>query len=191
MAPKEHIMDREKRIVRAINYYRNGICKTITEAANKWDIPRKTLSQRLDKHHVSRQEGQVNNMRLNPAQEKAVVRWIQNLTRKGWPPSYSYLRGRVWDLIKREYHEARPLGKNYCQGFLRRHKDLGAAFANRVDKKRVVKHARQVYQDHFTKVRSNIMFEEQEWLTLFSGKRLLKNINLSLKTYIIWMKRVS
>jgi hypothetical protein len=135
-------MERETRIQNALKDLRDQKCSTIAEASNKWDVKYNTLWDRF--------KG-ITTTRLL-AQEKAVVQWIIGLTKKGFPPTYTLLKNRVLDLIQRENPNAPPLGKNYAQAFIERHKELGVAFANRRDKKRVLPKAKEVYMDFFDKV---------------------------------------
>jgi hypothetical protein len=145
-------MERETRIQNALKDLRDQKCSTIAEASNKWDVKYNTLWDRFKGITTTRLLAQEPRMKISLSQEKAVVQWIIGLTKKGFPPTYTLLKNRVLDLIQRENPNAPPLGKNYAQAFIERHKELGVAFANRRDKKRVLPKAKEVYMDFFDKV---------------------------------------
>lgn len=147
-------MDREKQIKGALHDLGTINGSTYKDIGLKWGIPLSTLRERHKSITHSRTTAREQQQVLTHAQEQGVVHWITGLTKKGFPPTHKLLRARIEDIIKMFNPDASSLGKNYITRFLRRHKELGSAFANRRDKKRVIPHAKEVYRDFFTKVSS-------------------------------------
>lgn len=92
-------------------------------------------------------------MNLTSSQERAVIKWIQSLTAKGFPPTYPLLRARIESVRRAKDPAAPPLGNNYITKFITRHQNLGAAFLDRRSKERVSVGVQTVYRDFFHKVR--------------------------------------
>jgi hypothetical protein len=145
-------MDQESIIKKALKALSTKEFRTIASAARKYGVSYTTLHDRYQGCSTTRQRAQEPRMRLNIAQERAVVRWIGGLTAKGFPPTYTLLRARIKAIKHTENPDAPPLGKNYITKFIKRHPELGAAISNRRDKKRAIVSCKAVYQDFFNKV---------------------------------------
>ena len=76
----------EKRIVLAIQAFRKGNYPSITAIAQAFDLPKTTLSYRLNGKRVSRRAAHIEQQLLTPVEEKAIVRWIKKLDDWGFPP---------------------------------------------------------------------------------------------------------
>jgi hypothetical protein len=142
-------MERESIIKKAIKALNNKECPTVASAARKYGIPSTTLQNRYTRVTTTRQEAHEAQMVLNLKQEEAIVQWIGALTSQGFPPTYALLRARIDDVKQAENLNAPPVGINYITKLLTRHPRLGAAFADRRDKKRAIVGSKAIYEDFF------------------------------------------
>lgn len=67
----------EKRILLAIQAFRKGNYPSITATAQAFDLPKTTLTYRLNGKRVSRRAAHIEQQLLTPVEEKAIVRWIK------------------------------------------------------------------------------------------------------------------
>lgn len=89
-------MDTEKRIQLAINDLKQKKkYPTVTVAARVYGVQQSTLYRRYHHQTSDRTHAQESRMNLTSSQEKAVIKWIQSLTAKGFPPTYPLLRARI------------------------------------------------------------------------------------------------
>jgi len=137
-------MDEESLIKKALKALNTEECRAITYAAQKYGVAYNTLRARYRKETTTRLRAHESQMALNLAQERAVIQWIGGLTIKGFSPTYTLLHSRIEAVRYAENLEDPPLGKNYLTKLIKRHPELGVAFANRRDKKRVLANPRVV-----------------------------------------------
>lgn len=146
-------MDTEKRIQLAIKDLKQKKYPTVTVAARVYGVQQSTLYRCYHHQTSDCTHAQESQMNLASSQERAVIKWIQSLTAKGFPPTYPLLWAWIESVQCAEDPAAPPLGKNYITKFITCHPNLGASFSERHDKERVFVGVQAVYQDFFHKVR--------------------------------------
>jgi len=106
----------EEDIQRALNAVANGVSQQ--KAGLEYGVPRSTLRDRINST-FSRVEAHEFQQRLSPVQENRLTQWVLNQESLGLAPTHGQIRafaGRV--LYARG--DAKPLGKRWMAGFLRR-----------------------------------------------------------------------
>lgn len=111
----------------------NGL--SLTQAAQKWGIPKQTLSDRL-KGRKSVQEVQQPAQHLSQHQEERLEMWVLRQEALGYAPSHGQLRACAVSLLKEQGTSAPVLGKNWVTRFLRRHKELKTKLGRRQEASR-------------------------------------------------------
>jgi hypothetical protein len=92
-------MPNEEDIDKAINDLKSSKCATFTEAADKHNVHRSTLSRRYHKITVSRAENvSLNKKHLTNTMEEALLELINDLTIRGMPPTPQILENLVVEL---------------------------------------------------------------------------------------------
>ena len=90
----------EARIQLAVEALRSGQIRSVRKAADAFDVPKSTLHRRV-KGGGTRQEAQVQNRKLRPTEEAALIRWIESMDDRGMAPTVGYIR-QMADLLIRE-----------------------------------------------------------------------------------------
>jgi hypothetical protein len=102
-----------------------------TQVAKKYSVDRSTLSKRHRGVQRSRSYQYENQQVLNNEQSKTLIKWINDLTERGLPPSHEMLRN-----FAKEISGNRP-GKNWPTRWLKTHSDeLISRFTTGMDKER-------------------------------------------------------
>src|SRR5450432_878527 len=86
--------------------------------AKKFQVHRTTLQRRFQGVQQSRQVASAENHQcLSLAQEKTLIRFINQLTERSMPPTSQIVKNVAEELCER------PINKNWVGGFTRRYKD--------------------------------------------------------------------
>ena len=103
-----------------------------TATSKKYEVPRKTLRNRFLGKTVSRQEATSEcHQCLTAAQEEALIQLINHLTNRGLPSTNCMVKNLAEEII------GRPVGKNWSNQFVQRHKErLISRYLGNIDKKR-------------------------------------------------------
>jgi hypothetical protein len=92
------------------------------EAAQKWGVPRTTLSDRIRDQGTARDQSQPT-QHLSKNQESNLVSWILRQESLGYALSYSQIRTCVKALLRQQDLEVK-LGCNWVPKFVRRYPEL-------------------------------------------------------------------
>ena len=113
--------------------------------SKKYGVPRTTLRERFLGHRHSRKEATAEHHQcLSIAQEDALVGLINRLTNRGLPPTNYMVKNLAEEMIQR------PVGKNWSNQFVARHKHrLTSAYLQNIDKKRVKAEYAPMFQQFF------------------------------------------
>ena len=131
---QDHSPSHEERVLLAVEAFRQGQCKSINQAAEAYDVPPSTVSDRL--HGLpSRRDAQINNRKLSPTEELSLVQWILSMDERGMPPTITYTR-RLANLLLSERGED-SVGENWVSKFVRRHDEIKAKYCRKYDYQRV------------------------------------------------------
>lgn len=104
---------------------------SIRKAAQMHGIPHQTLSDRLQGTHAQKDQVQPG-QRLSPAQEQRLVTWILHQERLGYAPTHSQVKACAQSMLDIK-GEKQPLGKNWLDGFKRRHSEIHTKIGRRME----------------------------------------------------------
>lgn len=123
----------EQAVQEALHAIANGMSQNKAEL--EYGVPRSTLQNRL-KGIPTRQQAHAHEQRLSPTQEDHLAEWILNQECLGKGPTHQQIRifaGRILDVKG----DAKPLGKRWMAGFLRRNPILKTKKQFQIDSARV------------------------------------------------------
>jgi hypothetical protein len=137
---------KNKRLEAALVDYRKKVYKSVNAAAKAHDVPVATLRDRV-KGATSRAVASEAKQILSAGEEKALVKWILDVSQSGYPPRKSQLREMAEDIRQQRVSkindasiilvEYPPIGTEWTDRFIRRHASLKTAFARRIDASRM------------------------------------------------------
>lgn len=135
-------LDRERRITLAMKSLSNGEAKSISQAAERFCIPKSTLHGRVHGHHVAAKDSQAHNQRLSPLEEEQLVDWIQELARCHLNPRLNQINYMA-EVVLRARGVPLPLnqpsiGATWHKKFLARHDNLHTVLSRGLDHARAV-----------------------------------------------------
>ena len=111
----------EDAVARAISDIKdNGLSQH--QAAQKWGVPRTTISNRLGGQTAMADQIQPK-QHLTGDQETRLASWILHQESLGYAPSYSQIRACVLSLLKQQGYEPK-LGRNWVFKFIQRRSEL-------------------------------------------------------------------
>ena len=132
----------EDAIARAIRAYKTGQHPTIQRAAESQGIAYSTLHGRLNLGRQSRRKAHELDQSLGTAEEKAVVKRIEEMDRRGFPLRVDMVRHMGVRILQQREKLANAhdviLGKHWITRFLDRHPHLASKFSTQVKKQRIV-----------------------------------------------------
>jgi DDE superfamily endonuclease/Tc5 transposase DNA-binding domain/helix-turn-helix, Psq domain len=116
---------------------------TCHTAATVFNVPRRTLYDRVNGMKKARNKAHERDQILTHAEEKVLVRWITRLTITGYPPRYATLlemaeeirKQRVKDKVQTVIYD--DIGEQWVQRFLRRHPELVSITPRSIDAVRI------------------------------------------------------
>ena len=144
--PSEKARAKNERVEAALKEYLEKKFKSVTAAAKAHDVPEATLRARV-KGRKSRAEAKEEMQLLAKAEEDALVRWILDVSKAGYPPRKPQVR-EIAEQIRRErvskindasitLVEYPPIGDQWVDRFIQRHPSLQTAYARRIDASRI------------------------------------------------------
>lgn len=95
---------------------------SIRKAAQQWGVPRSTVRERIHGSQT-REKAYERWQRLSATDEKSVVKWVLAQASLDVPVTHQQLRNFVTHVLARRGDNV-PLGKNWVDGFLRRHPEI-------------------------------------------------------------------
>lgn len=125
---------KEQSIQRALDEFEKGLFSSLRKAANHHGVPRTTLSYRL-RGRRSTAEADRKSQRLSKDEERALVRYFQDLQRQDQCPDHPKMHSIVTRFLRNKGDENR-LGKNYLTRLVSRHSELKAGGARSTGAKR-------------------------------------------------------
>jgi Tc5 transposase DNA-binding domain len=142
----EEAQAKNNRVEVALKDYRNKVYKSVNATAKAHNVPVRTLQERVN-GSKSRAEANKKKQILSAAEEKALVKWILEVSEHGYPPRKSQLREMAEDIRQQRVSkindasiilvEYPPIGREWTDCFIQRHPCLTTAFARRIDASRV------------------------------------------------------
>jgi transposase len=135
--PPPKILSKEARLLLAEQAFKLGQFKSVRKAAKKYGVGRTTLQERLN--GVPPRKGRrAPNNRLQLAEEQALVNWILEMERRGFPAYIIDVKRMAEQLIFHRGSLTSPpeLGKHWVYRFLSRHPVLKACLTRKRDLQR-------------------------------------------------------
>jgi len=148
-------MDNEKQIQAAIDGLRKGQYSSVRAAAKAHDVSHVTLNRRMNggKSIAESREEQQN---LSIAEEKALSRWISQMTAAGHPVRHGYIREMAYHLLISRYRDsAKPpsfhayIGDTWVQRFLHRNPRLATVISCTIEAARLKETTKEAIEEWF------------------------------------------
>lgn len=148
-------MDNEKQIQEALDGLRKGQYSSIRAAAKAHNVSKSTLSRRMNggKSIAESREDQQN---LSIAEEKALLRWVSQMTAAGHPVRHGYIREMAYHmLISRHDDSANPsslppyIGDTWVQRFLHRNPQLVTIISCTIEAARLKETTKEAIENWF------------------------------------------
>jgi len=140
---KSERIEQEKRMEAAINAFKKNKNSDIKGLAERFNVPRTTLNNRI-KGRKSRRESHVKQQALTYPEEKELARWISNLSITGFASNHRLVKEMAQCIRDRRTRrdqsnsdETIPLGHTWVTNFLRRHPHLQTVTAHGIEASRI------------------------------------------------------
>jgi hypothetical protein len=130
---KPHWVYTEDSLINAVLDIKNHQI-SIRQAAQKWGVPRSTLSDRLKGQIASADQVQPNQL-LTKNQEAKLASWILRQESLGYAPSHSQIRACVLAFQKQQGSKI-GVGRNWVPKFIGRHPELRTKVGRRQEANR-------------------------------------------------------
>jgi hypothetical protein len=129
-------VEQEGRILLAIEAIQKQEFSSIRRAAAVFDVPRSTLSARLN-GITYRAETRANSHKLTVLEEESLYNWILSLDDRGAAPRPRTVREAA-DLLLKARGSTPPItvGEKWVENFVKRHPDLSTRFSRSYDYRR-------------------------------------------------------
>ena len=138
----EKAVETDAEVEAAVKGLSNGLYKTPYAAATALGLNHATLSRRLAGGN-SRAEGKENQQNLTRAEEKALARWITQLTATGHPARHPFIR-EIAEEIRKQCHSSSTcpisypaLGNSWVPQFLNRYPILRTTISCLIESSRI------------------------------------------------------
>lgn len=128
-------VQREGRILLAIEAIQKGQIQSIQAAAKAYNVPRQTLSYRL-RGRASRVDSTPNSRKLTTTEESTLRNWIISADQRGLPPRIEIVRDMAQILLAGRVKEGAYIGKQWVKRFIKRQEDLKSKYTRRYDYQR-------------------------------------------------------
>src|SRR5436190_8441116 len=136
MAPphRTESLQKEGRITLVVSAIQKNQISSRRRAAKTYVVPRSTLQARL-KGRPSKLGSRAKNRKLLECEEEALIKWIHNMARRGFPPHIIDVRRMAQTLLTRRGSDASntSIGKHWVYKFIRQHPDLDARLSRNID----------------------------------------------------------
>lgn len=146
---------KEGRMQLAARDYKNGRFKSITKAAEAYDVPSSTLKTRI-KGTAPRAESIANNRKLTNTEESTLKSWILDMEQRGLPPRISTVRSLAQLLLRARLLDEASIGECWVNRFIKRHPELRSKYTRKYDYQRAKCEDPELIKGWFTLVRNTI-----------------------------------
>lgn len=138
-------------IDKAVVYLNNQRIPRISEVAKKFQVNRSTLSRRFNHQSGSRSQATQRKQFLSPKQERVLIKYINRLCERGFPPTPYMVANIAGQIAKRQ-----P-GKNWASRFVSRWShELDSRYLNTWDVSRHKAESMASFQQYFDVLSSKI-----------------------------------
>ena len=159
----QRVMDNEKRIQEALDALRKGQYSSVRAAATAYGLSHTTLNRRTNggKSIAESREGQQN---LSIAEEKALLRWITQMTAAGHPVRHGYIREMAHHILisrQRDSTTSGPsfhpyIGDTWVQRFLHRNPQLATVISCTIEAARLREMMKEAIEKWFDQYREAV-----------------------------------
>jgi hypothetical protein len=150
-------IEQEGRILLAIQAFKNQEISSIREVARRFNVPRSTLSTRLNgiQHRaISR----ANSHKLTDTEEESLQKWIFSMDARGSAPRPSMVQEMANVLLShRGINPSSTVGKNWVTNYIKRHPNLSSRFSRRYNYERAKCEDPKIIGEWFTLVQKTIL----------------------------------
>ena len=124
---------------------------SVRRAAQLYNVPRKTLSDRRA-GKTARRDCTPNSMKLTKTEESAIVLYILDLDSRGFPPRLAAVEDMANHLLDARHQD--PVGTNWANTFVKRTPELKVKFNRKYDYKRAKCEASEIIKGWFRLVQN-------------------------------------
>jgi len=142
----EEAQAKNERVEAALKDYRDGVYNSINAAAKAHGVNEATVRGRV-KGGKTRAEANEAKQLLSRGEERALVQWILDVSKAGYPPRKSLVRQMAEEIRQARVSkindggiilvEYSPIGEQWVDRFIGRHESLRTMFARRIDASRM------------------------------------------------------
>ena len=144
----------ETRLNLALQAIQSSQGSSIRAAAALYNIPRTTLQDQLH-GTVMQRDAQINNRKLTPTEEQALLDRIISLDEHGLSPTLPLVR-RMANLLLSQRGQSSSVGTNWITRFVKRHDKLMSKYLRKYDYQRAKCHDPEIISDWFKLVQATI-----------------------------------
>lgn len=130
----------EAKVTDAISLIKNNVCPNANQAAKATSASRSTVYRHLDGGRT-RSEARGEQQNLTPDEENALVAWILELSKTGYPVRLNFLREMAEEIRKPRLQAmgkvVPPLGKSWSQRFVARHPQIETVRSRNIEAARI------------------------------------------------------
>ena len=147
--PFDSAVQKEGRIILAIESFKKGQIKSIQSAAKAYNVSYTTLKYRIH-GRASRVDSTPNGRKLNTTEESVLINWIISADQRGLPPRHNTVQHMASILSQK------PVGVNWVNRFIKRHDEIKTRYSRRYDHQRAVCEDPKIIQEWFNLVHNTI-----------------------------------
>ncbi|GMG14126.1 unnamed protein product [Aspergillus oryzae] len=150
-------VEQEGRLLLAIEALNNQKICSIREAARVYNVPRSTLTDRMNGRHFNK-EKRANSHKLTQNEEDSLVRWILSLDQRGAAPRHTHVREMANILLaKRGDPIPTTVGQKWAHNLVQRRDELKSRFSRRYNYQRAKCEDPKLLREWFERVQITIM----------------------------------
>ena len=138
----------------ALQAIQSSQVRSIRAAAALYNIPRTTLQDQLH-GGGTRHDAQVNNRKLTPTEEQALLDRIISLDERGLSPTLPLVR-QMADLLLSQREPLSSVGENWVTRFVQRHEELMSKYLRKYDYQRAKCNDPEIINNWFKLVQATI-----------------------------------
>ena len=150
-------IEQEGRILLAVQAIKKQEISTIREAARRFNVPKSTLSTRLqDRQNCA--NSRANSHKLTEIKEQSLHNWILSLDDRGVAPRPSTVRETANLLLAaRETTPVQTVGEKWVYNFVKRHPELSSQFSKRYNYERAKCKDPKIIREWFNLIQKTII----------------------------------
>ncbi len=157
--PSLQSVQKEGRIVLALQAYKDGHFSSKRAAAIAYDIPESTFRSRV-KGVIPRRDLRSPNLKLSATEESTLVDWILSMDQRGLSPRAEYVRQMANLLLQKQSNPSQDnlptVGQHWVANFVKRHQALQSRYNRKYDYQRAKCEDPTIIREWFRLVQNTI-----------------------------------